>query len=103
MQRSLGSTTLPDSTSTTSTPVIRTRNLAQGFEQFSDHWSPKIAGEINNMHLKLVKVQGDFVWHHHDDEDELFLVTKGILRMKIRDPEERVEGEHFIMVLAAAV
>ena len=43
------------------------------------------------MHLKLVKVEGDFVWHHHDEEDELFLVIKGQLKMKIKDPEERVE------------
>ena len=72
------------------------------FSKFSDHWSPKIAGEINSMHLKLVKVQGDFVWHHHDTEDELFLVTKGgPLHMKIRDPDERTEvvdvGEFIII------
>ena len=78
-----------------------TQNLNTLFNTFSDHWSPKIAGEINNMHLKLVKVQGDFVWHHHDVEDELFLVTKGQLKMKIKDPIERVEivnqGEYIII------
>ena len=78
------------------------KNLKQLFSNFSDHWSPKIAGEINSMHLKLVKVEGDFVWHHHEVEDELFLVTGGgPLHMKIRDPEERVEtinkGEFIII------
>ena len=68
-----------------------TFNLAEGFSKFTEQWSPRIAGEINNMHLKLVKVEGDFVWHHHDTEDELFLVTKGELNMKIRDPDERME------------
>ncbi len=76
-------------------------NLNALFNTFNDHWSPKIAGEINNMHLKLVKVEGDFVWHHHDEEDELFLVIKGQLKMKIKDPEERVEivnaGEYIII------
>ena len=78
-----------------------TKNLRELFSAFNDQWSPKIAGEINNMHLKLVKVQGDFVWHHHEDEDELFLVTKGQMKMKIKDPEERVEivnaGEYIII------
>ena len=78
-----------------------TMNLNEMFNAFDDQWSPKIAGEINNMHLKLVKVQGDFVWHHHEDEDELFLVTKGQMKMKIKDPEERVEivnaGEYIII------
>ena len=78
-----------------------TKNLSDLFGIFNDHWSPKIAGEINNMHLKLVKIQGDFVWHHHETEDELFLVTKGQMKMKIKDPEERVEivnaGEYIII------
>ena len=78
------------------------KNLTNLFTKFSDHWSPKIVGEINSMHLKLVKVEGDFVWHHHEVEDELFLVTAGgPLHMKIRDPEERVEtinpGEFIII------
>ena len=78
------------------------KNLDQLFSKFSDHWSPKIVGEINSMHLKIVKVEGDFVWHHHDVEDEMFLVTNGgPLHMKIRDPEERVEivnkGEFIII------
>ncbi len=60
-------------------------NLAQKFSQFSEHYSPKIVGEINDTYVKLAKLQGDFLWHHHDTEDELFLVVKGELRMKIRE------------------
>lgn len=60
-------------------------NLAQKFATFQDHFSPKIVGELNNFQVKLVKVQGEFMWHHHDAEDEMFLVTKGELHMKWRD------------------
>jgi mannose-6-phosphate isomerase-like protein (cupin superfamily) len=60
-------------------------NLAQKFSLFSEHYSPKIVGEINDTFVKLAKLQGDFMWHHHDVEDELFLVVKGELRMKIRE------------------
>ena len=60
-------------------------NLAEKFSRFSEYYSPKVAGELNDNHVKLVKLQGDFIWHHHDHEDELFLVVKGELRMGIRD------------------
>jgi|SRR6516162_2214507 mannose-6-phosphate isomerase-like protein (cupin superfamily) len=60
-------------------------NLAQKFSLFSDHYSPKIVGELNDFYVKLVKLQGPFVWHHHEVEDELFLVVKGSLRMGIRE------------------
>jgi len=60
-------------------------NLTQKFSLFSEQYSPKIVGEINDAYVKLVKLQGDFVWHHHDNEDELFLVVKGKLRMKFRE------------------
>ncbi len=60
-------------------------NLAQKFSQFSDHWSPKIIAEINDFHVKLVKLKGEFVWHQHEHEDELFLVVKGTLLIKLRD------------------
>jgi mannose-6-phosphate isomerase-like protein (cupin superfamily) len=60
-------------------------NLAQKFSEFSEHYSPKIVGEINDSYVKLAKLQGDFMWHHHEAEDELFLVVKGELRMKIRE------------------
>ncbi len=60
-------------------------NLAQKFALFTEHWQPKIAGELNDCYVKLVKLQGEFVWHQHPNEDELFLVIKGTLRMKLRD------------------
>jgi len=60
-------------------------NLKQKLASFTDHWSPKIAGELNGQQVKLVKFQGEFVWHHHQHEDELFLVLKGSFRMDYRD------------------
>ncbi len=69
-------------------------NLARKFSLFSEHYSPKIVGEINDSFVKLVKLQGDFMWHHHDGEDELFFVVKGELRMRIR--ENGVEREEVI-------
>jgi mannose-6-phosphate isomerase-like protein (cupin superfamily) len=62
-------------------------NLAQKFAAFQDYYSPKIVGELNNFQVKLVKVQGEFMWHHHDAEDEMFMVTRGELHMKWRDAE----------------
>ena len=60
-------------------------NLAQKFSLFSDRYSPKIAGELNDFYVKLVKFQGPFVWHHHHEEDELFFVVKGTMRMGVRE------------------
>ncbi len=65
--------------------MIRTVNLARMFERFQDFWSPKIVGDVNDAHVKLVKLKGEFVWHHHDLEDELFLVVRGRLRLRLRD------------------
>jgi len=65
--------------------MIRTVNLTQMFGQFRDYWKPKIVGDINDTHVKLVKLKGEFVWHHHEREDELFLVVKGRLVLKLRD------------------
>jgi len=59
-------------------------NIAERFDRFSQRWQPKIAGELNDSYVKLVKLEGEFVWHKHDAEDELFLVVKGTLRMKVR-------------------
>jgi mannose-6-phosphate isomerase-like protein (cupin superfamily) len=73
-------------------------NLAEKFAGFSDYWSPKIVGELNGQHVRLVKLQGEFVWHHHDNEDELFLVVKGQLLMKFRDREVWVNEGEFIIV-----
>ena len=60
-------------------------NLAEKLALFTDHWSPKIVGELNGQQVKLVKFQGPFVWHHHENEDEMFLVVKGRFRMEFRD------------------
>ena len=73
-------------------------NLAQKFAMFRDHWSPKLVGEVNDVHIKLAKLHGEFVWHHHAHEDELFLVIKGVLRIKLRDSEVTLNpGEFFIV------
>jgi mannose-6-phosphate isomerase-like protein (cupin superfamily) len=60
-------------------------NLAEKFASFGDYWSPKVVGEVNDSLVKLVKLSGEFLWHHHEQEDELFLVVRGKLRMKVRD------------------
>jgi mannose-6-phosphate isomerase-like protein (cupin superfamily) len=70
--------------------MIQKVNLAEKFSRFSEYYSPKIVGEVNDAHVKVVKLKGDFVWHHHDNEDELFLVLKGQLRMRyLEDGTER--------------
>jgi len=73
-------------------------NLQEKFELFHDYWSPKIAGEINDSHVKLVKLKGEFVWHHHDLEDEMFLVVKGKLLIKFRDRDVWLDEGEFIIV-----
>ncbi len=73
-------------------------NLAEKFQLFQDYWKPKIVGELNDAHVKLVKLKGEFVWHHHEREDELFLIVRGTLRIKFRDRELRLrEGELVII------
>ena len=73
-------------------------NLAEKLTRFTDHWSPRIIGELNGQHVKLVKLKGDFVWHHHDDADELFLVLDGRLVIQLRDREIALaRGELFIV------
>jgi mannose-6-phosphate isomerase-like protein (cupin superfamily) len=73
-------------------------NLKDKFSHFSDYWKPRILGELNDCHIKAVKLKGEFVWHHHDNEDELFFVAKGTLRMKFRDREALVREGEFIIV-----
>jgi mannose-6-phosphate isomerase-like protein (cupin superfamily) len=73
-------------------------NLAEKLSRFTDRWSPKIVGEVNDMHVKLVKLAGEFVWHRHEREDELFLVVAGRLRMKLRDGDREVGPGEFIVV-----
>ena len=73
-------------------------NLVQKFSLFGEQWSPKIVGELNGQQVKLAKLQGSFVWHHHQDEDELFYVVKGSLKILLRDKTiELAEGEFFIV------
>jgi mannose-6-phosphate isomerase-like protein (cupin superfamily) len=73
-------------------------NLAEKFSRINERWQPKIVGEINDMHVKVVRIAGEFVWHHHDREDELFLVIKGRLRMQLRDGNRDIGPGEFIVV-----
>jgi mannose-6-phosphate isomerase-like protein (cupin superfamily) len=73
-------------------------NLADKLSLFSDYWSPKIVGELNDSHVKLVKLKGEFIWHHHDDEDELFLVVKGKLVIRLRDRDIELERGEFVII-----
>jgi mannose-6-phosphate isomerase-like protein (cupin superfamily) len=73
-------------------------NLNDKLSKVKEYWSPKIVGEVNDTLVKIVKFTGEFVWHHHDNEDELFLVIKGRLRMKFRDREVVVAPGEFIVV-----
>lgn len=73
-------------------------SLADKFKLFDDHWSPKIATELNDNYVLLAKLKGEFVWHKHEDEDEMFLVVKGKLLIKLRDRDIHLEeGELFIV------
>lgn len=73
-------------------------NLLEKFELFTDHWSPKIVGELNGQQVKLVKFKGPFVWHHHDHEDELFCVVKGGFVMELRDKNIELSAGDFLIV-----
>lgn len=73
-------------------------NLAEKFSRFSDHWSPKIVGEIQGMHVKLVKLKGEFVWHHHDAEDEMFFVVSGCLLIKFHDGDVTLDPGEFLII-----
>jgi mannose-6-phosphate isomerase-like protein (cupin superfamily) len=73
-------------------------SLLEKFGKFQDHWSPKIAAELNDHQVKLVKLQGEFLWHHHEDVDELFLVVKGRLTIRFRDREIVLEPNELVVV-----
>ncbi|HEV2490407.1 MAG TPA: cupin domain-containing protein [Candidatus Acidoferrales bacterium] len=73
-------------------------NLNEKLSRFSEYWSPKIVGELNESYVKVVKLKGEFIWHHHENEDELFLVVKGRLRMRFRDRDVHVDPGEFIIV-----
>jgi mannose-6-phosphate isomerase-like protein (cupin superfamily) len=73
-------------------------NLSEKLSLFSEHWSPRVVGELNGQHVKLAKLEGEFVWHHHESEDELFLVLRGTLAIHLRDRVVTLnEGEFFIV------
>jgi len=73
-------------------------NLAEKLSSFSDYFNPRIAGELNGQHVKLVKFKGEFVWHHHDREDELFYVVKGSFDMQLRDKTITVKEGEFLII-----
>ena len=78
--------------------VMQKVNLIEKLALFSEQWKPKIVGELNGQQVKLVKLQGPFVWHHHEHEDELFLVVKGRFRMELRDRHIWLEEGEFLIV-----
>jgi mannose-6-phosphate isomerase-like protein (cupin superfamily) len=80
------------------TPDMDKVTLTSKFASFTEHWSPKIVGELNGQHVKLVKFVGEFVWHHHDHEDEMFLVHRGRFRMELRDREIELRAGDFLIV-----
>lgn len=73
-------------------------NVAEKFSLFSEHWNPKIVGELNGQMVKLVKFKGPFVWHHHENEDELFYVVKGSFDMHLRDKVVTIKEGEFIII-----
>lgn len=77
---------------------MRKVNLEDAFASFSEHWSPRVAGEVNEFQLKLVKLAGAFDWHHHETEDEAFLVVRGRLRMELRDDAIELAAGELVVV-----
>jgi len=75
-----------------------TINIADKLASFQEHWSPRLVAQVNDTDIKLAKLQGEFVWHHHESEDEMFLVLKGRLLMQFRDREEWIGEGEFIVV-----
>lgn len=73
-------------------------NLAEKFSLIHEHWQPKITAELNGQHVKLAKIQGEFIWHRHADEDELFLVVKGSLTIQLRDREIHLEEGELVVI-----
>lgn len=78
--------------------MVKVVKLAEKFAAFEETWSPRIAGELNDSYVKLAKIHGTFVWHHHEDEDEMFLVVKGAFTMKLRDGDLPVSEGEFVII-----
>lgn len=91
-------TVLPPSLARPRRWLVKKVSLAAAFAAFSDYWNPRIVADVNTAQIKVVKLHGPFVWHHHELEDELFLVRKGRLIMRFRDTEVAVEEGEFIVV-----
>lgn len=83
-------------------PITRVR-LAEKFDLFTEQWSPKIVGQVNDMDVKVTKLQGDFMWHAHEDEDEMFLVVRGELVIRFRDQDDVVLGPGDFVVVPRGV
>lgn len=73
-------------------------NLKEKFDLFNEHWSPKIIGELNDSYVKIAKFKGEFVWHKHDNEDELFFIVKGNLLIKLRDKDINLQEGEFVII-----
>tara|TARA_A200000113_G_scaffold190148_1_gene178395 strand:- start:52 stop:411 length:360 start_codon:yes stop_codon:yes gene_type:complete len=73
-------------------------NISQKLAQFKDHWNPRIIGELNKQHVKIAKLKGEFIWHKHDEEDEMFLVLNGTLKIAFRDRTETIQENEIIIV-----
>lgn len=73
-------------------------NLIEKFNLFNEQWHPKIAGELNDSYVKLAKVKGEFVWHHHEKEDELFFVVKGTLTIRLRERDMTIREGEFVII-----
>ena len=78
--------------------IVEKVNLAEKLALFNNHWTPRIVGELNGQHVKLVKFVGEFIWHQHENEDELFLVVRGRFRMEFRDRDVCLEEGEFLIV-----
>jgi mannose-6-phosphate isomerase-like protein (cupin superfamily) len=73
-------------------------NLASKFELINEYWQPKIVGELNDSYIKLAKIKGEFVWHHHESEDELFLIVKGNLTIRLKDGEINLGSGELVVI-----
>jgi mannose-6-phosphate isomerase-like protein (cupin superfamily) len=78
--------------------IIEKVTVAEKLKAIGDYWNPRIVGELNGQHVKLVKLKGEFVWHHHENEDEMFLVVKGKLRIEFHDKHVSLEEGEFLVV-----
>ena len=78
--------------------IIEKINIAEKLSRFNDYWNPRIVGELNGQYIKLVKTKGEFSWHKHDNEDEMFLIIEGVLLMELRDKTIELKPGEFIII-----